>query len=407
MPGFARGSMFPGTLTAPPRAAGGSVEFSLYVHIPFCAARCPYCDFTITIVRERPEAAYVDALLAELRSRWAEGPWAVGTLRSVYLGGGTPSILAPELIAKILDEARGLGGGAFQPAEITLEANPEGLSASALSEWREAGVNRLSLGAQSFDARHLEFLGRGHRAEDIRAAVALARGAGFENVSLDLIFGMPGQDLASLQTDLGEAVALGPQHVSAYNLTLEPGTRLHRDWKQGKLEPPEEGLQAEMFEAIENRLARAGLARYEISNFACPGFESSHNRHYWRRGSSLGIGTGAHSFLASARGGRRWWNVRDHRRYIARALADEPVEEGAEDLTDDDARREWVFLRLRGVEGFAVEEFRRAFKHDVDEVFPGVIAALIADGLVGDDPERVALTRRGRLLSNEAFMRFF
>lgn len=383
------------------------MEFTLYLHVPFCAARCPYCDFTITVVRKRPEQAYVEALLAELRGRWAGSPWRDGTLRAVYIGGGTPSLLAPALIASLLDEVRRLAGEAFRPGEITLEANPEGITPAALGAWRRAGVDRLSLGAQSFDPGHLAFLGRKHRADDIRAAVASAREAGFDNLSLDLIYGLPGQDLRSLEADLDEAAALAPPHLSAYNLTLEPRTRMHRAWRQGRLALPPEEVQAAMFERIEERLGRAGLARYEISNFARPGFESIHNRHYWRRGSYLGVGVGAHSCVASEGGGRRWWNLRDHRRYIARALAGEEVEEGAEELTAADARREWVFLRLRGAEGFCRAEFRETFARDIEEIFPGVLASLAAEGLVGASADRVALTRRGRLLSNEAFLRFF
>jgi len=290
---------------------------------------------------------------------------------------------------------------------VTLEANPEEIAPAALAAWRQAGVDRLSLGAQSFDEKHLRFLGRAHGAAQIRAAVASARKACFEKVSLDLMFGLPGQDLASLRSDLEAAAALSPEHVSAYNLTLEPRTRMYREWKQGRFRLPGDELQATMFETVEEVLERAGLRRYEISNYARAGFQSFHNRHYWMRGSYLGIGTGAHSCLATAEGGRRWWNLRDHRRYIARALAAQPVEEGSEYLTAADARREWVFLRLRSVEGFRSEDFRRTFERDIEEIFPGVLAALAAEGLVGDGAERVALTKRGRLLSNEAFMRFF
>ena len=391
------------------------MEFGLYVHIPFCAARCPYCDFTVSVTRKRPEREYAAALRAEMRARAREDPWAAGRVRSVYFGGGTPSMVDPELIASVLDEARRLYGNRFAPREITLEANPEGLDAARLSAWRRCGVDRLSLGAQSFDAGHLAFLGRAHRAADIREAMARARRAGFTNVSLDLIFGMPGQTPEALAEDLESALALDPEHLSVYNLTLEPGTAHTRAFRAGRYELPDEDAQARMFELLGARLAAGGLHRYEISNVARPGFESIHNRHYWLRESYLGLGTGAHSFLGSVKGGVRWWNVRDHRRYIALALEGKSCEEGTEALGPEDARREWVFLRLRGAEGLSRREFRRLFAIDLEHAFPDVIPPLEQAGLVrgardlraGACSDRLALTERGMLLSDEVFLAFF
>jgi oxygen-independent coproporphyrinogen-3 oxidase len=383
------------------------MEFGLYVHIPFCAARCPYCDFTVSVTRKRPEREYAAALRAELRARAREDPWAAERVRSVYFGGGTPSLVDPAVIAGVLDEARRVFGERFAPREITLEANPEGLDAARLSAWRRCGVDRLSLGAQSFHPGHLAFLGRAHRAADIREAMARARRAGFTNVSLDLIFGMPGQTPEALAEDLEEALALDPEHLSCYNLTLEPGTAHTRAFATGRFELPGEDAQARMFELIGARLAAGGLRRYEISNFARPGFESVHNRHYWLRESYLGLGTGAHSFLASPRGGARWWNVRDHRRYIALALEGKSCEEGTEALGPADARREWVFLRLRGAEGFSRREFGRLFGIALERAFPGVIPPLEEAGLIKSGSDRLALTERGMLLSDEVFLAFF
>jgi oxygen-independent coproporphyrinogen-3 oxidase len=383
------------------------MEFGLYVHIPFCAARCPYCDFTITITPRRPEAEYSAALTAELRERWQTGPWPEGWVRSVYFGGGTPSLVDPAVIEAVLDEARRLGGDRFGPGEITLEANPEGLTPPALGRWRGSGVNRLSLGAQSFSARHLAFLGRSHRAPDIREAVQHARAAGFENLSMDLIFGMPGQTLEEVDSDLAQTLALGPPHVSVYNLTLEPRTAHYRGWKRGAFTLPEEEAQAAMFERVDLRLGEAGLGRYEISNFARPGFESVHNRCYWRRESYLGIGTGAHSCIADPSGGERWWNVRDHKRYIRQALAGKSCAESSERLTAEDARREWVFLSLRMADGFQAAEFNDRFGVQLEEAFPGVVDRLTAAGLLHEASGRVALTAKGCLLSNEAFLSFF
>jgi len=383
------------------------MDIGLYVHIPFCAARCPYCDFTITAVRARPEQAYGEALLSELGARFAQAPWRDAIVRSVFFGGGTPSLVDASLVAAVLAQARALAGPRFLPREVTLEANPEGLAPEKLCAWREAGVDRISLGAQSFHDRHLAFLGRAHRAADIRAAVRAAREAGFANVSLDLIFGMPGQTLEELEEDLDQALALRPEHLSCYNLTAEPATRFGRELRAGKWTLPGEEVQARMFTRTGERLEAAGLRRYEISNFARPGFESIHNRHYWRRESTLGIGTGAHSFAADSRGGTRWWNVRDHRRYIAAAREGKSCVEGSERLGPEDARREWVFLRLREVEGLGPREFLETFGRELDEAFPGVLQVLIEEGLIDASDDRLALTDRGRLLSDEVFLRFF
>lgn len=383
------------------------MEFSLYVHIPFCAVRCPYCDFNVTVARNRPEERYLEAITAELRSRWKSGPWRAGEVRSVFFGGGTPSLIAPGFIAEFMGEVRRCARERFLPREVTLEANPEALRLASLEGWRRAGIDRLSLGAQSFQARHLAFLGRLHSADEIDDAVRLARAAGFGNVSLDLIFGMPGQTLEELDGDLARVIALAPEHVSAYNLTMEPRTRLYREWKRGKFQLPGEDEQAEMFGLIGARLSKAGLRRYEISNFAREGFESVHNRHYWMRGSSLGIGAGAHSCIASSSGGRRWWNLRDHKRFMSRAIAGESCVEGEEALSPRDARREWVFLRLRLVEGFSVDEFEETFGAGFHESFPGVLDRLVAAGLVPEGPGRVALSERGRLFSDDAFLSFF
>ncbi len=383
------------------------MEFGLYVHVPFCVSRCPYCDFTVTVTRRRPEKEYAAALVAELRAQWSAGPWPDGGVRSVYFGGGTPSLVDPAMIESVLLEARRLAGPRFAPREMTIEANPEGLDVHALQAWRRLGVDRLSLGAQSFEPRNLMFLGRAHGAEDIRAAVRAARAAGFGNVGLDLIFGLPDQTRADLDRDLDQALALEPEHLSCYNLTMEPGTAHHRAWQREKFTLPDDERQAEMMRLIVSRLSAAGLRRYEISNFAREGYASVHNRHYWLRESYLGIGTGAHSFIASPDGGVRRWNVRDHKRYIRLALEGQPCVEQEERLTPADARREWVFLRLRGVDGFLRAEFRATFGMDLDDAFPGVLRPLVAAGLVTADRARITLTEEGRLLADEVFLSFF
>jgi len=259
--------------TANPEARAG-----LYIHIPFCRSKCPYCDF-YSVTRIPDEEAYLSALLAEAGLRAETWPRDL-PLETLYVGGGTPSLLSPRFYERLLEGlARVLP---LFPQEMTLEANPEGLTPEYLRPLREMGFNRLSLGAQSFSERGLAALGRRHGPEDTRLAVEAARRAGFENVSLDLIFGWPGEDLSDLRRDLSAALALSPEHLSCYELTAEKGTPFHRLLEEGRLAlPPEEVLVA-MHETVPEILAAHGFERYEISNYARPKHLCRHNLLYWR-----------------------------------------------------------------------------------------------------------------------------
>jgi len=264
----------------------------LYVHFPYCLRRCPYCDFTIAIARTVPGARYADAVLAELRLRLAQPPaWADRPLDSIYLGGGTPSLWDPREVRRVVQgfaEALTLASD----AEISLEANPEVADTARLAGYRAAGVNRLSLGIQSFEPAVLATLGRSHSPSEAEDAFRAARAAGFENVSVDLIHGVPGQSLAGAVEDARRAVALGPEHVSSYVLTVERDhlgaeTVFSRRLRQGRLALPDEGSVVEMVDAVGELLASAGLERYEISSHAVPGRHSRHNALYWTGGESL------------------------------------------------------------------------------------------------------------------------
>ncbi len=277
---------------------------SVYIHVPYCLKRCPYCDFNTYAVGQVPEDDYVSALLRELDATAKRPPWEGRRVATVFFGGGTPSLLAPDSIDRLLDrlDAR---FGIQADAEISLEANPGSLEGSAperLAELRKAGVNRLSIGAQSFDDRHLATLGRIHRAGDTLETLAAARRAGFDNLSLDLIFAVPGQTIADWQRDLERVVALAPEHVSAYGLTYEEGTPLERDLAAGNVEPATEETEAAMYEAAISTLAGAGYRHYEISNFARPGYQCRHNVTYWSWGDYLGLGAGAHGFYRCTSG---------------------------------------------------------------------------------------------------------
>jgi oxygen-independent coproporphyrinogen-3 oxidase len=389
----------------------------IYVHVPFCERVCPYCDFAVVraprLPRER-EDAYVGALLRELVRRaplFAMSPEAGSRpLASLYLGGGTPSLLRPESIARLVEAV----GGHFRARadlEVTLEANPGTTEAARLAFFRAAGVNRLSLGIQSFDDRVLKRLGRAHRGSEGRAMLAAARAAGYDNVSLDLIVAAPGQRIGDLARDLDELAAVAPEHVSAYLLTIEPGTPFSRAAPRGQLDLAGEEETVEMLETLAERLAAIGLERYELSSFARPGRESRHNRRYWERKPVLGIGVGAWSWEPPRRDapfGARRGNLRGLDAWLARAGADEPTEaEPPEALDAPSARGEAAFLALRTSGGIDPESFAAEFGAPPRTFFAEAIDELLGTGLLEEGPSgRLRLSSRGILLSDSVFERF-
>ncbi len=373
--------------------------FGLYLHIPFCLARCGYCDFNTYLHDPELARAYVGALAAEIAA-WGERPKLRGRpAATVYLGGGTPSLLAPGAVAEILDAVRAafpLAPG----AEVTLEANPGTVDRAGLAGFRAAGVNRLSFGVQAFQDRLLRVAGRDHTAEDARRSLADARAAGFTNLSLDLIFALPGQTLDDWAASLDEAVGLGPEHISAYGLTYEEGTPFHRDRRAGRLRPVDEETEAAMFDLGIARLTAAGFEQYEISNFARPGFRSAHNQIYWRRGDYLGFGAGAHSCLD----GRRFFNRRLPQEYIAAVRRNGSAEAGAEDLTPRQRLGEAMVLGLRLREGLDLEALAAGFAPWGVAPDATALERLEGAGLVERRGPRLRLTDRGIRLANEVFV---
>lgn len=371
----------------------GRAPFALYVHVPWCRHVCPYCDFNVYASAAPPVEPYVAALATELAARASRAPWQGRALRSVHLGGGTPSLLPADAVATVVESAAhafGLAPG----AEVTLEANPGGLTAERLRGYRAAGVTRLSLGAQSFTPAHLRTLGRDHAVDDIGAAVAAAREVGFDNVSLDLIFGVPGGTVAEWEADLAAALALRPPHVSAYSLTYEEATPFFAWRARGRLAPVSEDDEAAMAEVTVDALEAAGLRRYEISSFARPGYESRHNLAYWDGSDYLGIGAGAHSFAATPPPGQRLANERLPARYVAAVAATGTAVASEEWLTEAQARAEFCFTGLRQVAGVDTALFRQRFGCDVEAAFPHV-TRLLADDLVQRANGRLRLTARG------------
>ena len=347
------------------------MPLGVYVHVPFCARRCDYCAFATWTDRHHLFDAYTSACRREITET------QLARVASVFFGGGTPSLLPADLLCSILAAIPRQAD-----AEVTVECNPESVSAQALAAYRAAGVNRISFGAQSTAPHVLASLGRSHRPGDLPAAVALARDAGFTTFNVDLIFGAVGESAEDWARTLDDVVALDPPHVSAYALTVEHGTPLAADAARH----PDDDDQAEKYAAADEVLGRAGLRNYEISNWARPGHECRHNLLYWRQGDYRGIGCAAHSHER----GRRWWNVRTPERYIAAIESGRSPIAGTEELDDDQRRLEALQLALRTREGVP----RSAIPDD-----PTIQRLLESDG------ERVHLTVEGRLLANEVAVR--
>jgi len=391
-------------------------KIGVYVHIPFCERVCPYCDFAVVAAPELPanqETRYVDALLRELASRspsYRDPSAPDRRLASIYLGGGTPSLLTGESLGRIVEAIRA-AFPADGSVEITLEVNPSTVELSRLLEFRELGVNRVSVGVQSFDDAVLKRLGRAHRVEEAHQTLAACRAAGFQAISLDQIFAAPDQRLADLEVDLGRVLAFGPDHVATYELTIEAGTPFALAASRGQLSLPDEDEAIAMMETIEARLCAGGFERYEISNYARPGFQSVHNRRYWERQPVLGLGVGAFSTeppSAAAPFGTRRSNLRDLRTYLDRIAQQLPPAAGPTEIFDaETARGEAAFLALRGSRGLLAVEFESEFGQSPRAFFGAAIDRLTEAGLLDEaDGGDLRLSARGRLLADSVFTEF-
>jgi len=385
-----------------PPSGGGALAFrqppplSLYVHVPWCLRKCPYCDFNSHQADSIPEAQYVAALIADLQSAL---PLIWGRpLVSVFFGGGTPSLLSVAAIDDLLAAFRALA--MLSPeAEITLEANPGAVEADKFAGFRAAGVNRLSLGVQSFDDGHLKALGRVHDGTGAKRAAALAAER-FEHFNLDLMYGLPGQTLAQALRDIAAARAFAPPHLSCYQLTLEPNTPF------AAFPPalPEADLCADMQEAIEARLADDGYRNYEISAFARPGQQCRHNLNYWQFGDYLGIGAGAHAKLTLHDRVLRQMRWKHPKTYLERAAAGQFLHEDRQ-VEAADLPFEFLMNALRLADGFAPALFEPRAGQPLTAILPQLRAAA-ADGLLSIAPERIAPTARGRRYLNALLQRF-
>lgn len=386
---------------------------SLYLHIPFCRHRCAYCDFNTYTGLSDLHTAYAKGLALEMTQVTAAyaSPEAQGErlpVDTVFFGGGTPSLLAANLIADILESVR-THFNLLPAAEITMEANPGTVDDAYLAQVRTLGVNRLSFGMQSALANELAFLEREHDYRTVVEAFRLSRDAGFDNLSVDLIYGLPGQSLANWERSVQAALALSPEHLSLYCLTIEEGTPLHRRLHQGQIEAPDPDLAADQYQLACSLLGE-GWEHYEISNWARPGHACRHNLAYWRNQQYLGLGAGAHGHAA----GYRYQNVRQPRVYLRRLHEGAPgtyplsaaVAE-AHELAPAEAMADTVITRLRLLEeGLDLAAFRRQFGQTVREVYGETVVQLVDWGLLREKEGRLLLTEQGRFLSNQVFYRF-
>jgi oxygen-independent coproporphyrinogen-3 oxidase len=381
--------------------------FSLYIHIPYCISKCPYCDFNSHVVAVIPEEAYTRALLQELDPYATAEPWRDRTVQSIFFGGGTPSTFRPRSIGKILDHV----AAKFtlqSDCEITLEANPGTVDSAKFAGYHNAGVNRISVGIQSFQPKLLKFLGRVHTAEEGRKALEVLRSAGFDNFSFDLIFANPGQTLKVLEDDLDRALEYQPPHLSAYNLTFEEGTPFHHEYRCGRMATLTEDEEIAMAELIEDKLAQAGLKRYEISNYALPGRHSRHNVNYWQSGDYLGVGAGAHSYSRLSVGsslGKRWSNEKNPGRYMACVSERSTAVTEHENIGATKAAGEFLLLGLRMTAGISMQAFSQRFGKSPVEFYPK-IKTCIEGQLIEEKTGHLRLTAKGLLLANSIFVEF-
>ncbi len=375
------------------------MQLELYIHIPFCVKKCAYCDFLSAAAGREQQRAYVEALLQEIRARAASPAVSGHSVCSIFFGGGTPSVLPPEWIREILDTVRETFSVA-EDAEISLESNPGTLDPEKLCIYREAGINRLSIGCQSTEDRELQLLGRIHTEQEFLESFALAREAGFDNINVDLMSGLPGQTAASWEASLRRIAELKPEHISAYSLILEEGTELYE--KQEQYAFPEEEEERSMYERTHEVLEEYGFLQYEISNYSLPGKECRHNLGYWTGTEYLGLGLGAASLL----GHRRFSNTADPEEYRAWACCPERMEKQEELLTEEDRMGERMILGLRLTKGVSDAAFSQEFGRSLMEQYGPVIRRYESWHLLQWEEGRLHLTREGISVSNQVMADF-
>ena len=367
---------------------------SAYVHIPFCTQICYYCDFSKVFIKNQPVDAYLEHLIQETRS------YEIGKLRTLYIGGGTPTALSAQQLAYLLTELPKVMD-LSEVEEFTIEANPGDLDPDKIAVLKDSQVNRVSLGVQTFDNKMLKRIGRSHQEQDIYDNIRHLKQAGFDNISIDLIYALPGQTMDQVKENVAKAIDLDIPHMSLYSLILENHTVFMNRMRRGKLPLPKEELEAEMFEYIIEELEKAGFEHYEISNFSKPGFESRHNLVYWDNAEYYGLGAGASGYVD----GIRYKNHGPIRHYL------EAIEAGKariteEHLTLEEKMEEELFLGLRKKSGVSKARFEEKFGVSFDQRYGQVVASLTEQGLLVPDDKQVRMTKRGLFLGDTVAEKF-
>ena len=388
---------------------------SLYIHIPFCRTKCPYCDFNTYENIEHLIDDYITSLITELAhwSKYIDLNSKNKNIKSVFFGGGTPSYISQNHIKQIMEVLKSKFN-LLEDAEISIECNPNDLSEEKILSWKNSNINRLSIGAQSFSDKFLRVLGRDHDLIEISQGFLTARSLGFDNLSLDLIYGIPGQNITDWKSTIYKALELNPDHISMYGLTIEKNTKF--DWMvtEGLMPNPDSDLAADMYEFVEEEMNNNGYTHYEISNWSLPRRESKHNLTYWYSQEYIGIGAGAHSFYS----GLRFWNVNSPNEYINLIEKGQLIQDNTEiqrgfcavseieDYDDNTRIADQFILGLRLVEGVNESIFNQSFIDLISKKYKKEIKELIDIGLLEITNSSIKLTKRGRLLANEVFYKF-
>lgn len=391
-----------------------STNLGLYIHIPFCSSKCSYCHFASGVFPKSLIEPYLNALRHEIETlpifleklNTTDHPISLGRVDTIYLGGGTPSLIDEREISSIL-EFIGRHFGKSPDAEVTIEVNPGTLKAKKLESYLEAGINRVSVGAQSFQDRLLKQVGRSHSCREILATIELCRQQGFRNMNLDLIAGLPGQTAEDWQENLEQVVSLSPEHLSLYLLEIHENTKLGshslgHQGSQGYIEFPDEELVTKFYEQSVDHLESAGWVHYEISSLCKPGYHSRHNLKYWTDRPFIGFGCGAHSYCA----GWRWGNERDPSRYVKLQEQQGNAVDFRTELTSRQHLEEVIFLGLRLNSGLDLTRLHQTFGFDLNDRFGEQISHLVDGQLLEIEGDQLKLTQRGRLLANEVFVEF-
>ncbi|KTT83539.1 MULTISPECIES: radical SAM family heme chaperone HemW [Mammaliicoccus] len=366
---------------------------SVYIHIPFCVRICTYCDFNKFYIANQPVDEYLDCLIKEMSTRKDK------EVETVFVGGGTPTALSEAQLERLLQAINDLF---VITKEYTFEANPDELTEAKIKLLKQYGVNRLSLGVQTFDDELLKVLGRTHHSDDIEKAVTLSRKHKIPSVSLDLMFHLPGQTLEQFDDSLNKALSLDVDHISSYALILEPKTQFYNLYRKGRLKLPNEDLGEEMYQHLKKKLADSNLNQYEISNFSKEGHESLHNKVYWKNEEYYGFGAGAHGYI----NGVRYGNINPVNQYIKKLKNGEmPVLQSTE-VSLKEQMEEEMFLGLRMTKGVSKTKFQNKFDQSIEDVFGQHVKELIEQELLLDDQDYLRLSNRGQIIGNEVFEKF-